>query len=40
MDCIKIDIQKPYDFTKANIYVLKLQEDKYYIGKTYKLISE
>ena len=40
MDCIKIDIQKAYDFTKANIYVLKLQEDKYYIGKTYKLISE
>ena len=28
------------DFTKANIYVLKLQEDKYYIGKTYKQIIE
>ena len=29
-----------YDFTKANIYILKLQEDKYYIGKTYKPILE
>jgi hypothetical protein len=35
---VKINI--PYDFSKTNIYVLKLQEDKYYIGKTYKLISE
>ena len=29
-----------YDFTKANIYVLKLQQNKYYIGKTYKHILE
>ena len=29
-----------YDFTKANIYILKLQDDKYYIGKTYKHILE
>ena len=35
---VKINIL--YDFSKTNIYVLKLQENKYYIGKTYKLISE
>ena len=37
---IKIDIPRQYDFTKTNIYVLKLQENKYYIGKTYKQIKE
>ena len=29
-----------YDFTKPNIYVLQLNENKYYIGKTYKHILE
>ena len=46
-ECIYIDIQKDtrvnkhnLDFTKVNIYVLQLENGKYYIGKTSKNICE
>jgi len=45
-DCIYIDISKErtnklkLDFSKVNIYVLQLQEGKFYIGKTSKNVCE